>query len=155
MHKFQKNLFYIHFVICDIFVKNWFVIYNIRDVKQTQIRGAHPHLHPSQWVKTRVDWVCIFLKIWTMLVPKLYYYCIFSVLATDSGLGGKTRTQRVRVWVLFYYPNSLWVWIRVRVMNSSASLGSVKPAHVGTRCHPYSISLFLRVLLFSKKLIFV
>jgi hypothetical protein len=56
-----------------------------------------------------------------------------SILIHD--LGEKTRTQRVWVRVLFYHPNSLWVWVQVVI--SGACLGSVKPILVDARCYPY------------------
>jgi hypothetical protein len=61
----------------------------------------------------------------------LLYVLLF--FAMGSGLDGKTRTQWM--WVLIYHTNRLWVWVTPD--NSGVDLGSVKPASVDTRCHPY------------------
>ena len=83
---------------------------------------------------TLLNFIVVFSRKFELcLLPNDVAIVFLYVLATGSGLGEKTRTQRVRV--LFYHPNILWV--RVRVVISGAGLGRVKPAPMGTRCHPY------------------
>ena len=88
---------------------------------------------------TLLSFIVVFSRKFELcLLPNDVAIVFLYVLATGSGLGEKTRIQRVWVWVrvLFYHPNIFWVWVRIRVVISGASLGSVKPAPVGTRCHP-------------------
>lgn len=47
----------------------------------------------------------------------------FIYFAAGSGLDEKTITQRA--WLLYFYPNNLWV--RVQVMILGTGLDSVKP----------------------------
>jgi hypothetical protein len=56
------------------------------------------------------------------LLENLNYICYQIIVVVflhffgaDSGLGGKTKFQRVWVLVLFCHPNSFWVWIRVLI----------------------------------------
>jgi hypothetical protein len=78
---------------------------------------------------TLLNFIVVFSRKFELcLLPNDVAIVFLYVLATGSGLGEKTRTQRVWVRVLFYHPNILWVWVRVRVVISGAGLGSVKPA---------------------------
>jgi hypothetical protein len=64
------------------------------------------------------------LSFLSYLLENLNYICYQIIVVVflhffgaDSGLGGKTKFQRVWVWVLvlFCHPNSFWVWIRVLI----------------------------------------
>jgi hypothetical protein len=75
---------------------------------------------------TLLSFIVVFSGKFELCLLTNYIAIVFlRVLATGSGLGGKTRTQQVWAWVLFCHPNSLWVW--VQVMNLGAGLDSVKP----------------------------
>jgi hypothetical protein len=85
---------------------------------------------------TLLSFIVVFSwKFELCLLPNYIAIVFLRFLATSSSLGGKIRTQRMWASVLFCHPNKLWIW--VRMMHSGAGFGSVKPAPVGTRCHPY------------------
>jgi hypothetical protein len=59
---------------------------------------------------TLLNFIVVFsLKFELCLFTNYVAILFLRVLATGSGFGGKTRTQRVWAWVLFCHPNSLWV----------------------------------------------
>src|ERR1044072_2549216 len=65
----------------------------------------------------------------------LRFFCSISwIFATGWRSGKNTRTQWVRVRVLLCHPNSLRVWVRVRVGVSGAGLGGAKTAPDPTPC---------------------
>jgi hypothetical protein len=82
---------------------------------------------------TLLSFIIVFSRKFELcLLPNIVAIVFLYVIATGSG--EKIWTQRVWMRVLFYHLNILWVWVRMVI--SGASLGSVKPALVGIRCHP-------------------